>query len=79
MLRPVGSPISPVMSPIRKMTVWPKILKMLHLAKQDRVAEMEIGRGRIETGFYAQRAAERQALAQVLFANAVRPGPSSGT
>ena len=51
-----------------------QILKMLHLAQQDGVAQMQIGRGGVEAGLHAQRATGSarglyQALAQILFAN----------
>jgi hypothetical protein len=46
---------------------------MLHLAEKHGVAEMEVGRGGIETGFDAQRTAllrtEGKALLQVLLAD----------
>ncbi len=48
-----------------------QILKMLHLSKQDGVSEMQIGSGRVETRLYPQRASEREALAKILFANAL--------
>lgn len=32
----------------------PQVMKVLHLAQQDGVAEVEIGRGGIEAGFDAQ-------------------------
>ena len=69
MLRPVGSPINPVMSPIRKITVWPRSWKCFILRSRTVWPEMQIGRGRIKAGLDAQRPAERQALAQLLFAN----------
>ena len=34
-----------------------QILKVLELAEQHRVAQMQIGRGRVETGLDAQRSA----------------------
>ena len=49
-----------------------QILKMLHLAQQHGVAEVQVGRGGIEARFHAQRTAPcggGQALAQVFFAN----------
>ena len=76
MLRPDGSPIIAVMSPMRKITVWPQILKVLHLAQQDGVAQVQIGRGGVEARLHAQRPAglggEHQPLAQILFANDLR-------
>ena len=44
----MGSPIIPVKSPIRKIDRVPEILKMFQLAHQDGMAEVQIGRGRIE-------------------------------
>ena len=53
-----------------------EILEMFHLAQQHGVAQMQVGRGGIETGLNAQRPAGlgrlRQAFAQVLFANDLR-------
>ena len=53
----------------------PQILKVLHLAQQHRVAQVQIGRRGIEARFHAQRTAGLfgldQALAQVLFADQV--------
>ena len=42
-----------------------EVLKMLELAQEHGVAEMEIGRGRIESGFYAQRLAGSKRLLQL--------------
>jgi hypothetical protein len=51
----------------------PEILEMFHLAQQDGVAQMQVGRRGIEAGFHAQRPAclrrLHQAFAQVFFAN----------
>ncbi len=53
----------------------PQILKVLHLAQQHRVAQVQIGRRGIEPRFHAQRPAGLlgldQALAQVFFADQV--------
>ena len=50
-----------------------QILKMFHLAQQNGVAQMQIGRRRIEPGFHAQRPAclggLDQAFTQVFFTN----------
>ena len=47
----------------------PKILEMLHLAEQDRVAQVQVGRGWIEAGLNTQRPTERKSFAQILLAN----------
>jgi len=53
-----------------------QILKMLHLAQQDRVAQVQIGRGRVESRLHAQRPARfrgfEQPFAQFLFADQFR-------
>ena len=36
------------------------ILELAHLVQQDRVAKVQVGRGRIETGLDPQRAPERE-------------------
>ena len=69
MLRPVGSPIRPVPSPMRKMTGVAQVLKVLHLAQQHGVAQVQIGRGGIEADFDAQRAAGGEALVEILLAD----------
>ena len=63
---PVGSPIMPVKSPIRKITVMAEVLELPHLVEQHRVAEMQIRRGRIESGLDPQRAAELEARLELL-------------
>ena len=63
--RPVGSPIMPVKSPIRKDDGVAEILKVFELAQQHGVAEMEIGRGGIEAGFHPQRLAGGERLLQL--------------
>ena len=74
-LRPVGSPISPVYVADQENHAMPQILKVLHLAQQHGVAQVQIGRRRIEAGLHAQRTAGLlgldQALAQVFFADQV--------
>ena len=57
MLRPVGSPIRAVDVADDEYRGVPEILKMLHLAKQDGVAEVQVGRSGIEAGLDAQRTA----------------------
>ena len=42
-----------------------EVLKVLELAQEHGVAEMKIGRGRIESGFDAQRLAGRERLLQL--------------
>ncbi len=42
-----------------------EVLKMLELAQQHRVAEMQVGRGRIKAGFDAQRLAGRAGFLQL--------------
>ena len=53
-----------------------QILKMLHFAQQHGVAQMQVGSGRVETGFHTQGPAFflrlDQPLAQVLFADQFR-------
>ena len=63
--RPVGSPIMPVKSPIRKDDCVAEVLKVLQLAQQHGVAEVEIGRGGIEAGFDPQRLAGGARLLQL--------------
>ena len=46
-----------------------EILKMLHLADEDGVAEVQVRGGRVEADFHAQRTAEGQARFEVLFAD----------
>jgi hypothetical protein len=45
--------MSDVMSPIRKYDGVAQILEVFHLTQQDRVAQVQVGRGRIEAGFHA--------------------------
>ncbi len=51
----------------------PQVLEVLELAQQDRVAQMQIGRGRVEPGLDAERTAfagaQDDALPKVLLAN----------
>ena len=56
MLRPVGSPIMPVPSPMTKITVWPHVLEVLHFAQQDGVAQVQVGRGGVEADLDPQAA-----------------------
>src|SRR5262249_15549524 len=53
-----------------------EVLEVAHLAQQDGMAEVQIGRGRVEAGLDAQRPAGfrrlHQALAQIGFANDLR-------
>ena len=53
-----------------------QILKVLHLAQQHGVAQVQVGRGGVEAGLDAQRRAGLcgldQALAQILFADDFR-------
>ena len=53
----MGSPIRLVIVADQEDHGMAEILKVLQLANQNRVAEMEIRRGGIEAGFHAQRAA----------------------
>src|SRR5262249_47039318 len=46
-----------------------EILKVLHLAKQHRVAQVQVGRGGVESGFDTQRTADLEALDEVLLAD----------
>ena len=50
-----------------------QVLKVLHLAQQDGVAKVQVGRGGIKAGFHPQRTVVLQgggqALAQIFFAN----------
>jgi hypothetical protein len=54
---PLGSPIMPVKSPIRNMDVVAEVLEVAQLVDQHGMAEVEVGRGRVEAGLDAQRAA----------------------
>ena len=47
--------MSPVKSPTTKTTRVPEILKVLHLADEHRVTEVQIRRGRIEADLDQQR------------------------
>ena len=53
-----------------------QVLEMFHLAQQNGVAQVQVGRGGIEAGFHPQRAAGlgrlHQAFAQIFFANDLR-------
>jgi hypothetical protein len=75
-LRPVGSPISEVKSPTRKMTCVAELLKVAQLAHQHGVAQVQVRRGGVEAGLHAQRAAGLaavfKALAQVADADDLR-------
>jgi len=75
-LRPVGSPISAVESPIRKMTVVPELLEVAQLADQHGVSQMQVRRGGIEPRLdahgHARRPRLRDALAQRLQRNDLR-------
>ena len=51
---PDGSPIIPVKSPIKKNHRVAQVLKRPQLADHDRVAEVDVGRGRIDAEFDAQ-------------------------
>ena len=50
-----------------------EVLKVFHLAQEDGMAEVEVGRGGVETGFdaegFALLGAEDDAVAEVLFAD----------
>jgi hypothetical protein len=50
-----------------------EVLEVFHLPEQDGVAEVQIGRGRIETGFDAERPirfrSRQEALAQLFLAD----------
>ena len=48
----------PVKSPIRKDHLVTQVLELAHLVEQHGVAQMQVGRGRIEAGLDAQRPAE---------------------
>ena len=61
-LRPVGSPIMAVHVADQEDDGVAQILEMLHLAQQHGVAQVQIGRGGIEAGFHAQRAAGLRGL-----------------
>ena len=73
MLRPGGIADQPGHVADQKDDLMPEILKMLHLAQQNRVAQVQVGRGGIEAGLDAKRTAVGcgllQALAQVFLAN----------
>ena len=45
---PVGSPIMPVKSPMRKIDLVAELLEMAHLPEQHGVAEVEVGGGGVE-------------------------------
>ena len=55
--RPEGSPIIPVKSPIRNWTWCPRSWKWLQLVDDYRVAEVEVGGGRVEAELHPQPAA----------------------
>ena len=46
--------------------MWPEILELPHLVQQHRMAEMQIGRGRIEARLDPQRPAELEARLELL-------------
>ena len=53
---PEGSPIMPVKSPIEEDDPVARVLEVLHLAQEHRVAEMDVGRRGVEAHFDRQRA-----------------------
>ena len=55
MLRPVGIADQPGHIADQKNNGVAQVLKMFHLAQQHGVAQVQIGRGGIETGLDAQR------------------------
>ena len=57
MLRPVGSPILAVPSPDDEDDRVAQVLEVLHLAQQDGVAQVEVGRGGVEADLDHQGAA----------------------
>ena len=73
MLRPVGSPIMAGHVADQEDDGVAEILKVLHLAQQDGVAQVQVGRGGVEAGLDAQRpvglGGEDQPLAQIFLAN----------
>ena len=64
---PVGSPIIPVKSPIRKMHRVPEILEVPHLVEQHGVAKVQVRRRRIETQLDAQRPSLTQLADELRF------------
>ena len=56
-LRPDGSPMSAVKSPMISTTTWPEVLELPQLAQRNRMAEVQVGRGGIDTELDAQRPA----------------------
>ena len=62
-LRPVGSPIMPGHVADQEDHGVAQVLKVLHLAQQDGVAQVQVGRGGIEAGLDAQGAARLCAAA----------------
>ena len=74
-LRPVGSPIIPVKSPIRKMTSWPRSWNWRILLMQHRVAEMQVRRGRIEACLDPQRRAAPKLADEILLGEQILYSP----
>ena len=65
-LFPLGSPIIPVKSPIRKDDLVSEQLKLPHLVQQHGVTKMQIRRRRVESGLDPQWAAQLQPGFQAL-------------
>jgi len=57
LLRPDGSPIMLVKSPIKKITVCPRSCKLAHFVEHHRVADMDVGSGRVQPELDPQRLA----------------------
>ena len=60
--RPLGSPTRAVKSPMIRTTVWPALLELAQLLEHDGVAEVDVGRGRVDPELDPQRPARRELL-----------------
>ncbi len=60
--RPLGSPTRAVKSPMMRTTWWPCLLELAQLLEHDRVAEVDVGRGRVDAELDPQRPAGGELL-----------------
>ena len=80
--RPLGSPTRAVKSPMIRTTCVAGLLELAQLLQDDRVAEVDVGRGRVDAQLHPQRLAAGELLVRASPRAARRPrcasGPPSG-